>query len=279
MKKLTLFIALSIGMASQAFAQEKADIVVGYDETHRNWQTDTVAKSRMTLLANSRESKYFNDISLWNDSLRSTPEGEEKWRKIIMAACMTQTPGGGVSVDLRKGPTKKTDTYVFSNLGENRLRHYDKFGDEQMYYDEPLDEIEWSITDSTATVLGYECVIARTDYHGRHWKAWFAPEIPVPFGPWKLRGLPGLILKAESDNDITFTATGVENTGRVMTPMYSAEGYDRTERRKALADEEHFRNNFESIIKAKFGGNVTFTNQEERPKYDRERYAAETDYR
>jgi len=33
-----------------------------------------------------------------------------------MAACMTQHPDGSISVDLRKGPVKKVDTYVFSNL-------------------------------------------------------------------------------------------------------------------------------------------------------------------
>lgn len=58
---------------------------------------------------------------------------------------------------------------------------------------------EFRSPDSTADVLGYECVMAESDYHGRRWRAWFSPDLPLPFGPWKLHGLPGLILKAEAD--------------------------------------------------------------------------------
>lgn len=32
--------------------------------------------------------------------------------------------------------------------------------------------MEWTIVeDSTSAVLGYECLMAEPDYHGRHWKA------------------------------------------------------------------------------------------------------------
>lgn len=43
---------------------------------------------------------------------------------------------------------------------------------------------------------GYACFHARIATGGRVWDAWFAPEIPIDAGPWKLRGLPGLILEA-----------------------------------------------------------------------------------
>ena len=258
----------------------KAGIIVSYDESSLNWEKDTLQTIRMSLLANARESKYFNDLSLWTDSLKSTPEGKDQWTQIIMASCVTQSPEGGLTIDLTKGPVKAVNTYVFTDIDKGALRYYSKFGGELGYYDEPLNEMQWQVSDSVKNVLGYECVKAKTDYHGRRWTAWFTTDIPVSFGPWKLHGLPGLILMAEADNGNSFVATGIEKTDRIITPMYSADEYDRKDRRKALAETEYFLNNRESILMARHGGNVEFAyDPEERPKYDAERYANEPDYK
>lgn len=72
-------------------------------------------------------------------------------------------------------------------------------------------DFEWSISDETKTIAGYPCIKATTTYRGRTWTAWYAPQIPVSFGPWKLHGLPGLILEAtDSKNEITYKAVKVE---------------------------------------------------------------------
>ena len=56
---------------------------------------------------------------------------------------------------------------------------------------------EWELLDDSRTILGLECKAARTNFRGRDWIAWYAPELAYPAGPWKLGGLPGLILLAE----------------------------------------------------------------------------------
>ena len=274
--KLLAFVAVILS-ASGAFAQ-KADIEVSYDVSSRNWESDSVSTTKMTLLANSKESKYFNNLSLWSDSMSSTPEGKKELQQIIMAACMTETPGGGISIDMRKGPVKRIHTYVFCDIADNNIRYYSKFADELSYYDEPLDEMQWEICDSTANIIGYDCIQAKTDYHGRTWTAWFTTDIPLPFGPWKFHGLPGLIIKTESDNGISYTATGIEKTDKPITPMYSVDDYQKTDRKKALAEDEYYKDNREAIIKAKFKGDVQFNyNVNDRPKYNAEKYAAEPD--
>ncbi len=266
-------------VAIAASAQQKADIIVSYEIKSRNWETDTISVKKMTLLANTHESKYFNDLSLWSDSMSSTPEGKKELQQIIMAACMTQTPGGGLSIDLRKGPVKNVYTYVFCNTTDNRLRYYDKFAGELCYYDEPMDEMQWEIRDSTANILGYECIAARTDYHGREWTAWFAPELPLPYGPWKFHGLPGMILKVEAVPGFELTATGIEKTDKTITPMYSPDGYQKVDRKKALVEDEYYMNNREAIIKAKHGDVQFNYNYADRPKYDALKYAPEPDYK
>ncbi|MDR1880500.1 MAG: GLPGLI family protein [Tannerellaceae bacterium] len=68
----------------------------------------------------------------------------------------------------------------------------------------------WTLSEDTATILGYTCQKAGTTFKGRTYAAWFAPEIPLPDGPWKLYGLPGLILKAEVDGGaFQFQAIGL----------------------------------------------------------------------
>lgn len=69
-------------------------------------------------------------------------------------------------------------------------------------YTEKID-LPWELLDSKEeTILGYKCQKAKTSYAGRTWIAYYASEIPLSNGPWKLIGLPGLVLKAESEDGI-----------------------------------------------------------------------------
>ena len=58
---------------------------------------------------------------------------------------------------------------------------------------------QWTLLPDTATVCGYLCHKATAPFRGRVWTAWWSDEIPIDAGPWKLQGLPGLILKAQDD--------------------------------------------------------------------------------
>lgn len=272
-------------MAIAAGAQEKADILVSYECKQPGLERAELTRN-MTLLANSTKSKYFNDISLWTDSLCSTPEGKAKHEEIIRANCLVMDPEGYEYWDLTKGIVKKIHTYVFNDLASGQQTVYDEWAEEPCYYTEPLEEQTWEIAaDSTATVLGYECLMAKSDYHGRHWTAWFATDIPLSFGPWKFRGLPGLILKAEADGGFSFVATGLEKTDRIMTPMYSKEDYSKTSRIKAQEEHEYYINNQESILKAENGGLVKITYSDENgneisaPVYDAQKMSLEPDYK
>ena len=217
-------------------------------------------------------------MSEYCDSLTSTPDGKKRLREIQMAAWVSMTPEG-ITVDKSKGnaPEKKVNTYIFTDADKNEITVFDKFGDELRTYSEPFNEQQWEISgDSTTTVLGYDCIMATGHYHGRDWHVWFAPELPVSFGPWKLHGLPGLILRAEADGGFAFEATGIEKSDRPMLPVYSRDDYADTERRKALADEEYAQKNALKLLQAKYGITITSLSAEER-KYDK-RYAIECDY-
>lgn len=271
-------------VAIAAMSQNKAEIIVSYECTNpsKHGKPDL---SKMSLLASPTGAKYFNDLSFWVDSLKSTPEGKAQYMEILKKACMTIEPDGSTSWDLTKGPSKKAYTYVFSNLKNEAMTVYGKYGEDLGYYDEPFSEMKWTIVgDSTANVLGYECLMAESDYHSRHWKAWFSSEIPLSFGPWKLHGLPGLILKAEANGGFSFVATGIEHTDRMMSPMYLKQDYSKVDRKKALANAEYYVNHEESIMNAQ-GQNVKIYsiddngNKIEVPKYDGLKLNLEPDYK
>ena len=284
MKPPLLFINLCVATLA-TFAQNLAGIRVSYEYT-RPARTGKNITTKMSLLASAAGAKYFNETSQWADSLQSTPDGKRKYYEIMRKSCIVEKPDGTQTLDLNKGPAKVVYTYVFVSPTEDILTHYDEFGEENCYYTEPLGEMGWTMTeDSTATVLGYECIMAESDYHGRHWKAWFAPEIPLPFGPWKLHGLPGLILKAEANGGFSFVATGIEHTDTEIPPMYFADDYSKVDRKKALENAEYFFNNMESIMSAEGGGKVTVYavddegNRYELPEYDGRKHNLEPDYK
>ena len=64
---------------------------------------------------------------------------------------------------------------------------------------EATPDIAWTLTDDTLTVSGYLCQQATATHRGVKWRVWYTDEIPSSAGPWRLRGLPGLIVKAESE--------------------------------------------------------------------------------
>lgn len=56
--------------------------------------------------------------------------------------------------------------------------------------------IDWKILNERKRIGKFNCRKAKGTFRGRDYTVWFTEEIPVSAGPWKLFGLPGLILEA-----------------------------------------------------------------------------------
>ena len=81
---------------------------------------------------------------------------------------------------------------------------------------EPTPDIAWTLCDDTLTVSGYLCQQATATHRGVEWHVWYTDEIPSSAGPWRLRGLPGLIVKAESEAH-TFCLTELRQEASPIT--------------------------------------------------------------
>lgn len=62
---------------------------------------------------------------------------------------------------------------------------------------ETMSNIAWNLRADEKQIGGANCRLAEGNFRGRTWRVWYNPEIPVQSGPWKLQGLPGLIVDAQ----------------------------------------------------------------------------------
>ncbi len=78
-------------------------------------------------------------------------------------------------------------------------------------YSESTDIPKWTyMPEDVDTIMGYHCHAAICNYEGRDWKVYYSNDIPIPYGPWKLNGVKGLVLKAvDTENNFIFEAVGL----------------------------------------------------------------------
>lgn len=249
MKQTITFLFLLL-VAINAFTQPKADIEVSYSEISF-FENGKERNHKYHLLANPTQSKFFNPRSEEIDSMSSTPEGLANFKKTQEAALQAMIAQG--SIDVTKLPRKVEPVYVLKSSAESIMTVYDLLDtDEPVYYTEPYSEMTWEIGDSTRTILGYECIKADTDYHGRHWTAWFTPEIPIQDGPWKFHGLPGLILEVNTGGGkYGYVADGIEKSGKIINGVYGAEQYEKRDRKAILRAKRAMRDNPMGHLQAK----------------------------
>jgi GLPGLI family protein len=115
---------------------------------------------------------------------------------------------------------KGENSEIYKNRLKNEVISVDVTDLEAFKCVEQLNPQDWQFTTDTLTVLGYPCQKATASFRGREYEAWFSPEIPIKEGPWKLFGLPGLILKVVVDNGLfSFEAIGLENLEEVYISM------------------------------------------------------------
>jgi GLPGLI family protein len=87
---------------------------------------------------------------------------------------------------------------------------------------EPTPQMDWILTADTMHISGYVCSRAEITFKGVKWNVWYTEEVPSSAGPWRLRGLPGLIVKAEG-NAHTFTLAELRQESTPITYASSVE--------------------------------------------------------
>lgn len=112
--------------------------------------------------------------------------------------------------------------FIFKNYPQTGQQTIDYPSMELFQYQEPMGQ-DWEFVEGDTVILKHPCQKAVCHYHGRSWTAYFATDIPISDGPWKLCGLPGLILRAYDHSDsFIFNCVGIyQNVGEGITMMAS----------------------------------------------------------
>ncbi|HEY4062704.1 MAG TPA: GLPGLI family protein [Puia sp.] len=130
--------------------------------------------------------------------------------KKAYAEAVASSPDGQPNIN-RKGVG--TNIQYFQYPGERKLFTRELSLLDQYSVEDTLPVIAWKIRGDTATFGGLHCQKATCHFKGRDYVAWFCPDLPVHSGPWKLNGLPGVIVDAhDTRNDVIFAFDGVERT-------------------------------------------------------------------
>jgi GLPGLI family protein len=109
------------------------------------------------------------------------------------------------SINIKKSDT--TSYAIFNDLKKAIL--YNIAGNEIVYENDTKQD--WELVNEEKKIGNLVCFKATCDFRGRSYIAWYASTVPISFGPWKFKGLPGLIIElADSKNEVIFSVTKIE---------------------------------------------------------------------
>lgn len=114
-----------------------------------------------------------------------------------------------------KGNGSKYYSFILPKLKRKVASSKNKnyyFLDEDYFYFETHDKLKWKIHSEVKTKENWTLQKATTDFGGRKWEAWFTQDLPFNEGPYKMNGLPSLIVELkDSKENYIFDLVSVEN--------------------------------------------------------------------
>lgn len=178
-------------------------ITVQYEMTfiQDTLKPDKVAEETMMLKIGKQSSVFYSYSRYITDSIVEKNKARAAGLDVIRE-------------ELAKYPSRVTYK-VYKNCPVGKVSFLDQLAMNRFRCEEENEVQQWQIHPETTTILSYPCQKATCRFRGRDWEVWFTMDIPRSEGPWKLHGLPGLILKAQdSRGHYIFECTGIiQNRG------------------------------------------------------------------
>lgn len=180
MKKLLINLFLIFGVL--AIAQNKR-FIYEYKFISDSTNVDDVKTEMMFLDTTKDGSKYYSYTVFNSDSIM----------KVDLEKQLAATGSINVKSDMQKGSVRYSVTKTYPDY---KINLHCRLGMDAYNISDDR-KINWKISSEKEKIGEWNAQKAEADFAGRHWIAWFSTEIPIQDGPYKFRGLPGLIVKVE----------------------------------------------------------------------------------
>ncbi|QHS55533.1 GLPGLI family protein [Mucilaginibacter sp. 14171R-50] len=130
--------------------------------------------------------------------------------------------GAGGNINIKRGGPGITNNEYYMYPAQKKLVRKERLVNNYLI-EEPLPVINWKISADTASFSGLKCQKATGHFAGRDYTAWFCPDLPFHSGPWKLNGLPGLIVEAyDTNKQVVFKFDGMDDASKLEKPAPGA---------------------------------------------------------
>ncbi|MBB4806418.1 GLPGLI family protein [Chryseobacterium defluvii] len=204
-QKLIYTLIFIISFISFSAQNAKAVMEINYEMKQISDSTNrkNAAVMEFTLFCNKEESVYYNkDAKNFYDALNKNTGNKKNWT-ISNTAGMPKFPKV-------RGSVHKIREKLSVSLPVAK---------DIYQFEEP--ELKWEVLQETKEIKGFKCQLAKTitDTHDTFY-AWFARDIPIQDGPFRFKGLTGLILEVYNKNKtIEIYATDIKKSDAVMEPI------------------------------------------------------------
>lgn len=185
--KIILFLLI---ITNLSIAQQKGIVYYGYIEALQNGNAK--GPDYNAYMVFNKEQSYYVTAK---DSL-------EKAEKINEDKTFLNEEDNGRTIYSGMKSSSQGDQVVY-NIKKNTMWSSFLFR-KQVYVKEIVPKMIWKIEKETKKIGKFTCKKATAIFKGRNYTAWFTTEIALPYGPWKLNGLPGLILEAYETNKFVY---------------------------------------------------------------------------
>lgn len=152
--------------------------------------------------------------------------------------------------------------FVISIITDNEKIYFRDLIWLDVYKYEEVIAFKWQLTSERKKIGNYTCRKATTYYSGREWTAWYTMDIPISAGPYKFKGLPGLIVRCEdATSSFLFEATNVAKSNVAKLEKYDPQN-DFRHINTTRKDYNMQKITFEKNMLAKSSSNGSFSDQQ-----------------
>lgn len=222
MRKVSFFILLvllSLQAGAQTFKQlDHVKYLCHYYYEYQQDSSSIASKkgSDMVLLIGNQHSLFTHSSTPLRDSLLLQYKNDDP--NAAALKILPQLMGNR--------PSFFTSYSICKTSNSDQIDFYEKVAHSYLKISS-INKFNWKLNTAKDTILlGLKCKMATTTLAGRCYNAWYTTEIPINDGPYKFKGLPGLIIKLHDNrNQHSFELTSIEQITYTKPILLQEENY------------------------------------------------------